>query len=142
MKFLCVECNEQMRLVETAPPDPRGSLSVRYGCPLCSRQIRLLTNPWETEVVNSLGVRIGVGTETGAQDEASGCPFGDLVRKMEDREAPDQPVWTPEARDRLRNIPELIRPMARQGIEHFAKEQGYREIDEKVLDEARERFGM
>jgi hypothetical protein len=35
-----------------------------------------------------------------------------------------------------------VRPMARSGIERFAEESGYREIDLKVLDEARARFGM
>ena len=32
--------------------------------------------------------------------------------------------------------------MARQGIEHYARSNGYAEIDERVLDEARARFGM
>jgi len=32
--------------------------------------------------------------------------------------------------------------MAKTGIEKFAEESGYAVIDEKVLDEARTRFGM
>jgi hypothetical protein len=32
--------------------------------------------------------------------------------------------------------------MARAGIERFAREQGSTEVDEKVLDAAREFFGM
>jgi hypothetical protein len=32
--------------------------------------------------------------------------------------------------------------MARQGIEHYAQSEGYTEIDERVLAEARSRFGM
>jgi hypothetical protein len=32
--------------------------------------------------------------------------------------------------------------MARQGVEHYARSHGHSEIDERVLDEARQRFGM
>ncbi|HSL81729.1 MAG TPA: PCP reductase family protein [Thermoanaerobaculia bacterium] len=39
-------------------------------------------------------------------------------------------------------MPDFVRPMARQGIEHYAKSSGYAEIDERVPDEARQRFGM
>jgi hypothetical protein len=52
------------------------------------------------------------------------------------------PIWTAEALSRLEGIPELVRPMARQGIEHYAQSEGYTEIDEKVLAEARSRLGM
>jgi hypothetical protein len=50
--------------------------------------------------------------------------------------------WTPAAEARLANIPEFVRPMARTGIERFAREQGALEVDEKILDDAREFFGM
>jgi hypothetical protein len=50
--------------------------------------------------------------------------------------------WTAAAEARLTNIPEFVRPMARTGIERFAREQGAAEIDEDVLDKARQFFGM
>jgi hypothetical protein len=50
--------------------------------------------------------------------------------------------WTPAAEARLKNIPEFVRPMAKTGIEKFAQERGAVEVDEKVLDAAREFFGM
>jgi hypothetical protein len=50
--------------------------------------------------------------------------------------------WTPAAEARLANVPEFVRPMARTGIERFARERGAPEIDEKILDAAREFFGM
>jgi hypothetical protein len=50
--------------------------------------------------------------------------------------------WTAAAEARLANIPEFVRPMARTGIEKFAREKGTLEVDEKILDEAREFFGM
>ena len=40
------------------PPD-RGSLSVVYSCPECGYEMAMLTNAYETQVVQSLGVQIG-----------------------------------------------------------------------------------
>ena len=160
MKFLCVTCDEPMKLTRTAPPDAAGSLSVLFTCPACDHQIAMLTNALETEMVSSLGVRIGPAaaagsgeaarsgaapaTETAAgRAAAGGCPFSGVVREMEEAaRAPAGPVWTAAALARLDNIPDFVRPMARQGIEHYASSNGYPEIDEQVLEEARERFGM
>jgi hypothetical protein len=50
--------------------------------------------------------------------------------------------WTPAAEARLANIPAFVRPMARTGIEKFALERGVDEVDEQILDAAREFFGM
>ena len=50
--------------------------------------------------------------------------------------------WTPDAEARLANIPEFVHPMARTGIERFARERGTLEVDEKILDAARDFFGM
>jgi hypothetical protein len=44
-----------MKLASTAPPD-KGSLSVVYACPKCAHRIAMLTNPYETQLVSSLGV--------------------------------------------------------------------------------------
>ena len=163
MKFLCVTCDEAMKLTRTAPPDAAGSLSVLFTCPACDRQIAMLTNAFETDMVSSLGVRIGpaaaASAEAGGGAEAGGaaaaaavsgaasggsrCPFSGVVREMEQAAAqPAGPVWTAAALSRLDNIPDFVRPMARQGIEHYASSNGYPEIDERVLEEARARFGM
>jgi hypothetical protein len=50
--------------------------------------------------------------------------------------------WTAAAEARLANVPEFVRPMARTGIERFARERGVLEVDEKILDAARDFFGM
>ena len=50
--------------------------------------------------------------------------------------------WTAAAEARLANIPAFVRPMARTGIERFARERGLLEVDEKILDAARDFFGM
>ena len=58
MKFLCVPCDSPMKLQTIGPPQG-GSLSVVYSCPECGYEMAMLTNPYETQVVQSLGVRIG-----------------------------------------------------------------------------------
>lgn len=58
MKFLCVECDEAMSLKETRGPD-EGSLTVIFSCPECNREVGMLTNPMETQMVRSLGVKVG-----------------------------------------------------------------------------------
>jgi hypothetical protein len=50
--------------------------------------------------------------------------------------------WTSGAEARLANIPSFVRSMARTGIERFARERGALEVDEKILDAAKDFFGM
>ena len=172
MKFLCVPCDQPMKLATLAPPD-RGSLSVVYSCPACGYEMAMLTNPFETQMVQSLGVRVGpaadeAGAATGTEAEPAGsrCPFAGLIGETD---APGagvtasngqtsagptatgttaripttaDPTWTDTASERMKAIPAFVRPMARTGIERFARERGYATIDEKVLEEARAFFGM
>ena len=57
MKFLCVPCDSPMKLQSVAPPE-RGSLSVVYACPECGYEMAMLTNAYETQVVQSLGADV------------------------------------------------------------------------------------
>jgi Proto-chlorophyllide reductase 57 kD subunit len=152
MKFLCVPCDSPMKLESVGPPE-RGSLSVVYSCPECGYEMAMLTNSYETQVVQSLGVKIGPGTSDGANaagaTAASGCPFTAMIPGTEGAQArPGQPAvavpvrWTSAAEARLANIPEFVRPMARTGIERFARERGVLEVDDTILDAARDFFGM
>ena len=157
MKFLCVPCDTPMKLQSVGPPE-RGSLSVVYSCPECGYEMAMLTNAYETQVVQSLGVRIGPESDaTAASTSSAGCPFTGMIPGAgETRPAfaeasagrPGQaaeaiPVrWTAAAEARLANIPEFVRPMAKTGIERFARERGAFEVDEKVLDAAKDFFGM
>ena len=58
MKFLCLDCDEPMKLHGTAGPD-EGSLTVTFRCPECGFRVAMLTNAFETQMVQSLGVKIG-----------------------------------------------------------------------------------
>jgi hypothetical protein len=164
MKFLCVPCDSPMKLQTVGPPE-RGSLSVVYSCPECGYEMAMLTNAYETQVVQSLGVRIGPEAgassrpgaavasaslgEAAAEAGTSGgrCPFSAMIpANGEARPAQSaEPIpvrWTPAAEARLANIPAFVRPMARTGIETFARERGSPEVDEQILDAARDFFGM
>jgi hypothetical protein len=138
MKFLCVSCDEAMKLIEATPPD-RGSLTIVYRCPKCAFEFAMLTNPYETQMVGSLGVQVGPEGETAAK-----CPFPGVMEQMGaslDGSGAAFP-WTPEATERLARIPEFARPMAKTGIEKFAKDRGLAEIDAQVLEQAKDFFGM
>jgi hypothetical protein len=152
MKFLCVPCDTPMRMRSTAESEP-GSLSVVYECPECGYEMAMLTNQHETDMVRSLGVRIGPaaaaaianpGTVAAGEPAASRCPFSAMLGGATQPEAaaPSGPEWTPGALARLESIPEMVRPMARAGIEMVARENGHQVIDEAVLADARARFGM
>jgi len=147
MKFLCVPCDSPMKLQTVGPPE-RGSLSVVYSCPECGYEMAMLTNAYETQVVQSLGVRIGPATDAAATATSAGkCPFPSMIPSTEGtsevRAGEPMPVrWTAAAEARLANIPEFVRPMARTGIERFARERGALEVDEKILDAAKDFFGM
>jgi Proto-chlorophyllide reductase 57 kD subunit len=159
MKFLCVPCDTPMTLQTVGPPE-RGSLSIVYACPECGYEMAMLTNAYETQVVQSLGVRIGRENASGtASASTGGCPFSAMIPKGDGVSGDDgRPAasmqaqmqaseslavrWTPAAEARLANIPEFVRPMARTGIERFARERGAHEVDDAILDAAREFFGM
>ena len=137
MRFLCVGCDEPMALKDAIGPD-RGSVALVYSCGTCGHEFAMLTNPHETQLVTSLGIEIGPDGEQ--REAASKCPFTGMVKEMQ---ADDDSVpWTAEATARLAGVPDFVRPMARDGIERFARDKGYTEVDEKVLDEAREVFGF
>ena len=70
MKFLCVPCDSPMKLQTVGPPEG-GSLSVVYSCPECGYEMAMLTNPFETQLVQSLGVRIGPETSDGGERRPS-----------------------------------------------------------------------
>jgi DNA-directed RNA polymerase subunit RPC12/RpoP len=163
MKFLCLDCDAPMKLHSTEGPD-EGSLSVVFRCPECGFRVAMLTNPFETQMVKSLGVQVGGRASPAAPFEhlrsamanprpdafegapgstpvtdGPGCPFAAMINEGT---TPARLAWTAEAEARVERIPEFIRPMARRAIERFAEDHGYATVTEAVIDEARSTFGM
>src|SRR3989442_13211157 len=163
MKFLCLDCDAPMKLHGTEGPD-EGSLTITFRCPQCGFRVAMLTNPFETQMVRSLGGKIGGSPaaaapfehvrasmadprpdvfEAPASGEATGagCPFAEM-RNEGTATAPAGVAWSPEAQARIERIPEFIRPLARRAVERFAEAKGYLTITEAVMDEARGVFRM
>ncbi len=163
MKFVCTECDEAMKFENNNGMDSDGSLSITFSCPSCEWGVTLLTNSQETQMVRTLGVKIGGKTvdtppmemlrthltapalgravDTTAGETAGSCPFAAIVQDAY-ADAAAGVRWSPEAEERLTRVPMFVRSMAQKGIEAFAREQGHAEITLQIMDEARERMGM
>ena len=155
MKFLCVECDKVMDFAERQIPGD-GTLAAVFTCASCDREIAMLTNPMETQLISSLGVKIG-GREVPAQpmelartsleggrDDAfvlsediplaSGASAGAA--------APVRVVWTPEATGRLERVPSFVRGMVKRIYTDWAREKGVSEITPESMDRARTELGL
>ena len=166
MKFLCVACDEAMKLKRTNGPDG-GSLTVVFQCPSCGWETAMLTNVMETQIVRSLGVKIGgrtvpaepmenvrnslsqthtevpSGKPSPAKESGSKCPFSDVVADaFAKHDGANDLVWTTQAQERIERIPAFAQAMVKKGVEMHAHEQGYTEINDAVIDEVKDRFGM
>src|SRR5687767_7730915 len=146
MKFLCVECDQQMAFGERQLPGD-GTLAATFKCPKCGRVVALLTNPMETQLVSSLGVEIG-GRTVPAQ------PL-ETVRKMvttgrdgafddgsTEQGARSSTAWSVEAQERLARVPNFVRGMVKKIYADYARERGIAEITPAVMDTARSELGL
>lgn len=143
MKFLCVDCDERMVFEERKQPGD-GTFAAAFRCPKCQRRTALLANPFETQLVGSLGVKIGgraldeqpmelvrgsmVGREDAFQDAA--------------QEKPDKPRWSAESLERLNRVPNFVRGMVKKIYFEYATERGIAEITPAVMDQARNDLGL
>ncbi len=170
MKFLCVECDKVMDFAERQIPGD-GTLAAVFTCASCDREIAMLTNPMETQLISSMGVKIG-GREVPAQpmelartsleggrDDAfvlsediplasgeSALASGESVTPGEGASpgtaAPVRVVWTPEATGRLERVPSFVRGMVKRIYTDWAREKGVSEITPESMDRARTELGL
>jgi hypothetical protein len=145
MKFLCVECDRQMTFEERRLPGD-GTLAAAFKCPSCGRVVAMLTNPMETRLVASLGVKIGGSTvgpeplETIRANVTSGRP--DAFTDDGQRTTEHAVTWSAEAQDRLSRVPTFVRGMVKKIYADYAKERGIDEITPAVMDTARAELGL
>ena len=148
MKFLCVECDRQMSFEERALPGD-GTLAAAFRCPQCGRVVALLTNPMETQLVASLGVKIGgrtvpeqpLETIRGAVTTGRADAFDD-GNGEEGRRKGTVPAWSAEAEDRLARVPGFVRGMVKRIYSDYASDHGIAEITPAVMDTARTELGL
>jgi hypothetical protein len=163
MKFLCMKCDSFMNYESQEAVDTLR-LGITFSCTSCGYKVAMVTNPGETQLVSGLGVKIGgrtvppepmeftrenlktEGSPAEANVDMSKCPFSAMLTgsagQSSTQQTSDGPSWTSKAEARLENIPSFVRSLARSGIEQYAREKGYPEINDEVMEEYREKVGM
>ena len=156
MKFLCVECDKVMDFAERQIPGD-GTLAAVFTCGSCDREIAMLTNPMETQLISSMGVKIG-GREVPAQpmelartsleggrDDAflsEDIPLAGGESAPAGGESAGRVVWTSEAIGRLERVPSFVRGMVKRIYTDWAREKGVSEITPENMDRARTELGL
>jgi hypothetical protein len=162
MKFLCVECDKVMDFAERQIPGD-GTLAAVFTCASCDREVAMLTNPMETQLISSMGVKIG-GREVPAQpmelartsleggrDDA--FVSEDIPLAASESATPAEGagageaavgrvVWTSEATDRLERVPSFVRGMVKRIYTDWAREKGVSKITPENMDRARTELGL
>lgn len=141
MKFLCVPCDEVMTFADRELPGD-GTLTAVFVCPKCQREMAMLANPMETQLVSGLGIKVGGRTvpdqplELATTSIANGraAAFAEPVRTAV--------TWSADANRRLQNVPSFVRGMVKRIYTDYARDQGIAEITPDVMDRARTELGL
>jgi hypothetical protein len=143
VKFLCVECDQQMAFGERQLPGD-GTLAATFKCPKCGRVVAMLTNPMETQLVSSLGVEIGGRTVPAQPFEMIDSMVTTTVGQPALSEAKGTvgPSWSADAQERLARVPNFVRGMVKKIYSDYAKERGITEITPVIMDTARAELGL
>ncbi len=152
MKFLCVPCDDVMVFEERQLPGD-GTMAAVFSCPGCRREMAMLTNPMETQLVSTMGVQVGGRTVPaqpmegvrGGLEEANPAAFVELGIPSggEGRGGAGPPVvWTEEASLRLQAVPSFVRGMVKRIYSDYARERGIATISPEVMDRARSDLGL
>ncbi|MGH7349168.1 MAG: PCP reductase family protein [Candidatus Rokuibacteriota bacterium] len=148
MKFLCVDCDRQMTFEERRLPGD-GTLAAAFKCATCGRVVAMLTNPMETQLVASLGVKIG-GSAVGPQPMETIRSMVTTGREDAFDDGPGEagrgtgraPTWSADAQERLARVPTFVRGMVKKIYVDYARERGIAEITPAVMDAARTELGL
>jgi hypothetical protein len=145
MKFLCIDCDEQMRFDERQQPGD-GTFAAAFTCGRCGRRIAMLANPMETQLVESLGVKIGGRTlEPEPMEIVRGALVareGAFVDHPSDDTARTRPRFSDASQERLARVPSFVRGMVKRLYTEYAVERGISEITPDVMDRARTELGL
>jgi proto-chlorophyllide reductase subunit len=151
MKFLCIDCDAQMHFEERQQPGD-GTFAAAFTCPTCGRRVAMLANPMETQLVNSLGVKIGGRTLDAEPMELIRTNIAGRDDAFQDSPQSDPPAsggyprnrprWSPDAQDRLSRVPSFVRGMVKKIYTDYASEHAIAEITPDVMDRARSDLGL
>jgi hypothetical protein len=146
MKFLCIDCDEQMSFEERQQPGD-GTFAAAFTCPTCGHRVAMLANPMESQLVSSLGVKIGgrvLDAEPMEHIRTSVVGREDAFVEGGGRRAEGggRPVWSADAADRLSRVPSFVRGMVKKIYTDYAAEHDIAEITPDVMDRARSHLGL
>lgn len=144
MKFLCVDCDRQMAFEERAVPGD-GTLAAVFRCPACGRKTAMLANPMETQLVSSMGVKVGGRTvpEANLEGIRTGVEAGREEAFTPPPASNPGPVrWSVEAVERLGHVPSFVRGMVKKIYSEYARERGIEEMTPAIMDQARSDLGL
>jgi len=135
MKFLCVGCDEPMRLSDNEDSG-EGNLRLVFHCPSCDHDVAMLTNSGETQVVQSMGVKIGSEDVPTSRFGAVRSHMTNMRQDAFSENNGDELTWTEAALQRLAKHPTFLQPVIRKTYTDFARRNGIREVDLEVMDAA------
>ena len=153
MKFLCVPCDAVMAFAERQTPGD-GTLAAVFSCPSCGREMAMLANPYETQLVSGLGVKNGGRVVPEQPMELTRTALeGGRPDAFQEQEAPSgepaapssggrSPSWSPDALERLERVPSFVRGMVKRIYVDWARERGIPELTPEVMDRARTDLGL
>ena len=154
MKFLCIECDSVMDFAERQLPGD-GTLTAVFSCDSCGREVAMLTNPMETQLVSSLGIKIGgrevpaqpletvrTSLEGGREDAFDISNDSSTQSTGQVSQVGQSVTWTPAAIERLNKVPTFVQGMVKRIYIDWAKEQGVDEMTPEVMDRARTELGL
>lgn len=146
MKFLCIQCDAVMAFAERQLPGD-GTMAAVFTCPTCQREVAMLTNPMETQLVSSLGIKVGGTTVPGQPMELTvGAMQSGRADAFEERTGESRArlrvSWSDDATARLQAVPGFVRGMVKRIYTDYAQENGIAEITPTVMDRARAELGL
>ena len=144
--FECPDCFTEIAMyLNPSETQMLKSLDLKLGGNNEAAQpMQMVRSQLETAKSDAMPSMFSSETSSGATAESGKCPFTSAISDAFQEEStptePTGPIWMPEALERLERIPSFVRPMAKMGIESFAKENGHDEITGEVMDAARGNF--
>jgi hypothetical protein len=146
VKFLCIGCDTVMEFAERQLPGD-GTMAAVFTCGECGREVAMLTNPMETQLVSSLGIRVGGRTVPEQPMElvrgtlaTGGAAFDDVERPPPGAHL--RVEWSADAQDRLARVPAFVRGMVKRIYTDYARERQIAQITPEVMDRARSDLGL
>ena len=109
-------------------------LGMTFRCPQCEHEVVMETNSGETQLVQSLGVRIGPGHPSVPPLAGLRAHLSDVHPGALDEDPAFEPVWTPPAEERLAGHPLFLQPLIRKVNVDYARRRGLKEISPEVMD--------